>query len=242
MRLTSWVLWNVFSAALASAQSDGAELKQIGEFFHGDWSYAAGLDYAFSAELGKEALISFIEFTGIVLLAVLCPPLAVDVGIALAAYHFAEAKEHEEVYGALIDPEQVRSRAEIEAELFGAELGLALSFLPVAGELAGEARAALKVAEEVGEEAAVAGGRVAATGAEAAMAHLARVIEQGSVEVFVKELAKAWVINKAIGLVISPVIQGVSDEAFKRGPVGDVHEAMQRIMALRARRRHGGGR
>ena len=44
------------------------------------------------------------------------------------------------------------------------------------------------------------------------------------------------------GLVISPVIGGISDEAFKRGPVGNVHEAMQRIVALRARRRHGGGR
>ena len=47
--------------------------EQIGEFFQGDRFYAVGIDYLFSAALGLQELKSFIVFTGLVLLAVLCP-------------------------------------------------------------------------------------------------------------------------------------------------------------------------
>jgi len=65
------------------------------------------------------------------------------------------------------------------------------------------------------------------------------VIEQGFVEVFVKELAKAWIINKAIGLALSPIIEGIQQRTLQRGPVGGVEEAIQRLAAIRARRRGG---
>jgi hypothetical protein len=213
--------------------------QQIGEFFKGDWYYAEGINWLFGVELGKEKMLAVFEFTGLVLLAILCPPLAVDVGIALAAYHYSEAKEHAEVYGALIDPEAVRSRAEIEAELFGAELGLALSFLPVAGEIVGEARAALRLAQE-GVEAAEAGGgaaaRAAATPAAEALAHLAQVLERGFVEAFVKEMAKAWLINKAIGLAVEPVMKGLEEGWITRGPTGGLERALSTAMERRRRR------
>jgi hypothetical protein len=213
--------------------------QQIGEFFNGDWYYAEGINWLFGVELGKEQLLAVLEFTGLVLLAILCPPLAIDVGIAVAAYHYAEAKEREEVYGALIDPEAVRSRAEIEAELFGAELGLALSFLPVAGEIIGEARAALRLAQEgveVAEAGSAAAARGAATPAAEALAHLAQVLERGFAEAFVKEMAKAWLINKAIGLAVEPMMKGLEEGWITRGPTGGLERALSTAMERRRRR------
>ena len=210
--------------------------QQIGEFFAGDAYYGMGVDFLMSAELGKESLIAFAEFTGIVLLAVLCPPLAVDVGIGLAAYHYAQAAEHEEVWGALIDPELVRSRAQIEAELFAAELGLALSFLPVAGEIAGEARAALRVAEE-GLEAAEAGTQAASSSAESLLTNLARVLEHGLGDVFINELAKAWLINKAFELALAPVMAAIQRNVEAHGPQGGLERALIAVVERQRERR-----
>jgi hypothetical protein len=210
----------------------------IGEAFNADPAYADGINYLFGAERGKEEILGLLEFTGIVILAIFCPPLAADLGIVLATHQLERAEERAQTYQALIDPEAVLSRAEVEAELFAARLGLALSFLPVGIELAGEVRAALRVgqaATEAGEAAASA----ARSGSQAAAAagHLAEVIEKGFVTVFLKEATQAWLINEAIGVVISPLVEGVAERVQRTGPTGGLDRALGKLVALEKQRR-----
>ncbi|MCW8900038.1 MAG: hypothetical protein OQK75_05395 [Gammaproteobacteria bacterium] len=109
----------------------------IGEFFRGDTYYAMGINSLFNRKLGLESLKEFFLFTGLILLAVICAPLAVAVGAAVATYEYSKAQERLQVFRSMIHPEVVMSQAELEAELFAAELGLALSFIPYAGRVLG---------------------------------------------------------------------------------------------------------
>lgn len=133
---------NIQSASIpgTSFPMQGIHLQthlKIGEFFRGDTYYALGINALFGRELGIESLKEFFIFTGLTLLAVVCAPLAVAVGAGIAAYEYHKAQERLQVYRALIEPEVVMSQAELEAELFAAELGLALSFIPYAGRILG---------------------------------------------------------------------------------------------------------
>jgi hypothetical protein len=118
--------------------------EAIGDAFMNDGYYGAGIDWIFDAEQGKAALREFFEFTGMVILAVVCAPLAVAVGAALAGYHLYEAQERESIYMSLIDPDLVLSAAEVEAGLFAAELGALLAFLPAGKQLASGATVVTK--------------------------------------------------------------------------------------------------
>ena len=109
--------------------------NQIGEFFRGDYAYASGLDYLFGSEVARQQLGAFLEFAGLVLLAVVFPPAAVVAGIGTGLYHHAEARERERIFRSLIDPEKVLTRVEVEAELFASELSLVLSFIPAGGAI-----------------------------------------------------------------------------------------------------------
>lgn len=107
----------------------------IGEFFLGDFTYAMGVNSLLKAQEGWEDFKMLTEFVGVTLLAVFCAPLAFVVGGALAVYHLHEAHEKRTLFESLLDPELVITRAEVEAELFAAELGVLLSFIPDAGPI-----------------------------------------------------------------------------------------------------------
>lgn len=208
--------------------------REIGEFFRGDPFYARGLDFIFSSEQGKRSLLAFGEFVGIVLLSVICAPAAIVAGIGLAEYHLGEAEEHARLYGALIDPEQVITYAEVEAELFAAELGLALSLVPVAGELLGEARAAFRVIASEAADVSEAAARAAAE--EAALAMM-RTAERGFVEKFVIEAAKAYTMQKVFELALAPIMAALEREWGQTGPIGGLERAMA-TLAWRTRARN----
>jgi hypothetical protein len=118
--------------------------EAIGDAFMNDPYYGLGIDWLFDVEQGKAALREFFEFTGLVILAVLCAPLAVAVGAAVAGYHLYEARQRESIYMSLIDPDLVLSAAEVEAGLFAAELGALLAFLPAGKQLASGATVVTK--------------------------------------------------------------------------------------------------
>src|SRR5262249_43436420 len=109
--------------------------ESLQEFFGGDLAYNMGVGEALNRLDTWRTVKNVIEITVVVGLSVLCPPLGTAVGFGFAIYHEAEAQQKLEVYQSLLDPEAVFTRAEVEAELFAADLGLALSFLPVAGQL-----------------------------------------------------------------------------------------------------------
>ena len=194
---------------------------QLGEFFRGDRFYGRGIDYLFSSELGMRSLVGFGEFVGLVILAVVCAPAAIAVGIDVAAYHYEQARERESIYHALIDPNQVLSWAEVEADLFAAELGLALSFVPLAGELMGELRPLIGVAAretaEVGSEAAAAGGR---TVLRSALREVLDNMRSEFVSAFILELGQAWTISTGFELAMKPLLERRAAETSATGPVG----------------------
>jgi hypothetical protein len=213
----------------------------INEFFHGDRFYALGIDYLFGVEEGYQSLKTFGELVGVVLLAVIWAPLGIAVGIALAGYHYEEAVEREHVYDALIDPDLVISRAEVEAMLFAAKLGLVLSFIPVGGKLLGALKPLVLGATIEVEEAAAAGARraaaeAAAEAAEEAAAAALRTATKDVLEKFVTELTAGAVINKLMQLALDPVMQAMTHAHETTRPVGGNERAMSILMGrVRAR-------
>jgi hypothetical protein len=188
----------------------------------------------FSGELGKKSLIDFFEFTGLVFLSVVCPPAAFVVGVGLALHTMAEAEDKAALYGALIDPEQIISRAEVEAELFAAKLGLALAFIPDAPAIAKGGIVGARVALEEG---VMAGARsVFGAVRQSAMRAMAHALEKGLIETFVKECVKAEMINLVVERVMTPVIEDIEREVQATGPVGGLPGLMSRLA-----QRHGGG-
>ena len=212
--------------------------EQLGEFFGGDVYYARGIDALFSAELGRKALLGFGLNIGIIALAILCPPAGFLAGVAVAAVEVVHAHERERLYGALIDPELVLTRAQVEVELFAAYLGLALSLLPEVGTAAG--------AVARGTKAAVQGGLGA--GARAAGRHVMRRVSRQVVQAAQRDLLQAFVteilvnevMEKVISKVLEPVLAHIEREAMLTGSVGGPEGARFALMVLGSGRAAGG--
>ena len=202
----------------------------IGAFFGGDAFYALGIDALFNAELGRQELTSFGINLGIVLLSILCPPLGFIVGVGVALHDVARARERERLFGALIDPELVLTRAEVEVELFAAYLGLALSLLPEVGTVGG--------AVARGGKAALAGGLRA--GLRAAGRYVLRRVARQVVEAAARDLLQAFiteilvqeVLSRVIQKVLEPVLAHIEREAMLTESVGGPEGARFALMVL----------
>ena len=109
--------------------------EAIGDAFRGDRSYALGVQYVMNVELGRQSLMVFAETVSVIALAVICPPAAAALSVAYARIRYADAAERERLYGALIDPELILSRSEVEFDMFMGEFELALSIIPHARSL-----------------------------------------------------------------------------------------------------------
>jgi hypothetical protein len=211
--------------------------ESIGEFFHGDRYYALGIQLVFDTEEGRRSLLAFGELVGVVLLSVIWAPLGIAVGIGLALHHYDEAVEKEHVYDALIDPDVVISRAEVEAQLFAAKLGVALSFLPVAGKVLGALRPLVTAGAIEAEEAGAAAARTAAAeAAEEAVATALKAATADVLEKFVTELATAVVINKVMEIAIEPIIAAIERERETTGPIGGLNRSLAIVLARRQAR------
>jgi hypothetical protein len=219
--------------------------RAIGDAFAGDVTYTIALNSLFNGELAREHGLALLEFFGLVFLAIVCWPLAMVAGIVDAAYHYSEAVEREHVYNALIDPELVITRADVEAQLFASQVGLALSFLPVAGLLGKGGAVVVRtvVTEGVTEAVEIAGvslrGAMAVSAEEitAAIGHsltreLAEKLERGLVLALIKEIATNEFMQAFIARVMEPFIKSIQDEVTAVGPQGGLDRALLRRMAL----------
>jgi hypothetical protein len=201
--------------------------EAIGTAFEGGDLYALGLKYLFDAELGRKELLSFFKLTLIVTLSIVCPPLGTAVGILDAVYQLHEVNEGKDLYRSLLDPEQVLSYAEIEAELFAARLGLVLSFIPEAGNiLRGGARFGKDLVTEGVTAAARGAGRSIATGIAK---ETIKALERNLLAAFVKEMATAYVMQEIASAVLEPIVARIEREAAVTGPVGGV-TGLQRML------------
>jgi hypothetical protein len=190
----------------------------IGDAFHGDTYYGMGIDALFSAELGREALSNFFEFTGTLLLSIVCAPLGSLVSIGFALHRRERALERLELYHSLIDPELIASYAELELELFMAEVETAMNIIPMAGKAAKVgiqgARATLKQGLRAG---------LRATGRQAVkqlLGQITKELKQGLVSSFVREVVQQKVMEVVLNHVLEPVIADLYKELAVGGPAG----------------------
>jgi hypothetical protein len=202
--------------------------EQIGDAFrlhpeHYGWE----LNDVLSARAGAESLTSFFQMVGVVLLSIVCPPLGVAAGAAMAVRDYATALEKKELFRSLIDPDLVITRAEVEAGLFAAELGLALAFLPHAKSVLGGAVRGIEIVSEQGvrnsAKAIVTQARRALTreAAQAAAAairqrfarQVAEAIKDDFAVALSKELVQGELMNVFMGtLLIDPIVDQISKE------------------------------
>lgn len=204
--------------------------QQIGQFFRGDSAYAEGIDYVFSVELGKGGITHFFEFTGLVLLSVLCPPAAFVAGVAVAAHEVEKAESRADLYKALINPELVLNRAEIELERYIAYAGLVLSLVPEATTAIKAASLGVRGAARVG----VAGGlRIAG---RSVMRHASRQVTEALsrelLPALVREVATQVVMDQVLQAVLGPVIERIEKELQLRMAVGGRQGALALIEAI----------
>lgn len=203
--------------------------QQIQEFFRGDPFYGLGIEALFAAELGRKELMMALEISATVLCSVIFPPMGVIAGFHHAMRHRAEAKEREAIYKSLIDPEIVLRAAEVEAELFAANLGLVLSLVPAPGGLRAFQRAPVRV---LGKE-----GATAVRTLSAVELYLDDLMSAGIVRTFTKELAEEWLEDQVMNFALQPLMSHLQREWDAGAPVGGVQGAMNRILAQAARRR-----
>lgn len=180
--------------------------QSIGDAFNNDGYYALGIDWVFGVEEGKNAVTGFMTMVGIIVLCVFCAPLGFIAGIKAAEHEVDKAREKEDVYKSVIDPDLVIARADVEAELFAAYLGLVLSFIPEAGTAA---------------KGAWTGGRMLLKGelraiGKAAGKYAARRMAKEIAEILAKDFLKAFIVEMSTNIVISQVMEKLIMPAIMR--------------------------
>lgn len=186
--------------------------EQIGEFFRGDPVYSAGLNRLFNTELGYQSLTTFFEVVGVTALAVLCPPVGTAVGVPVAAYHVTEALEREHLFRSLINPEAVITRAEVETDLFLAELEAALVFLPNAKSIVRDGGAA---ARTVGRDGIVAGTASLRGGLSASVA---RALENATAAHIMKTIVEEQIEDKLLDILVFQPLSAAVQQEFGAAP------------------------
>jgi hypothetical protein len=182
--------------------------------------------------LGLKDLGTFFEWTGLILLGVLCPPAAFIAGAAVATYHYHEAKEKEELFRSLINPDELMSWAEVEAELFAAKLGLVLSFIPEAGTVL---RLGTRVASLAVRKGAKQGAKLAVRALRARFAKdMAHSLAKGVERAIIREVVTDQVMGKLIEQILGPINQAIAADAALTGPVGGRSAVMRVMLAMEA--------
>ncbi len=205
----------------------------LGEFFDGDRIWGDGIRDALTGEEAKENLRLFGEFGALTALAVLCPPAApaaVVAGVFVAGVEVYHARSRLELHRALINPELVLNRAELELELYIAYAGVALSLLP-------EARTAIRAAS-IGvrgglRRGAVAGARLAG---RSVMRHASRqvttALQRELLPALLQEVATGLAMQHVIETALGPVLARVERELALRRGVGGMAGAEALIQAI----------
>lgn len=197
--------------------------QAIGDAFEGDAWYGAGLDWAFVVELGRLGLISFFETSLVLGLSVLCPPAGVALGAALAVVHYAGVQEQFEIRRAVMNPDELYDRADLELDLFMAEFEIVLSILPEVGSVARGAARGAGVLRSHGMRWGAR--RLGAEARHALLLSMARQLKNGLPLAFVEAIVTDQVMAMILPEVLRPVIQAVDAEVrmmtAARPPQGD---------------------
>jgi hypothetical protein len=188
--------------------------EHIGSAFMGDGYYALGINSLFGAQQGFESLTGGFVFIGLILLAVVCPPAAFWAGVALSLHELDKAEETKQIYGSLLDPEELVSRMEMEIGLFMAELGVVLSFIPEAGNIIKKVTSA---GETIAKQGLRQGLKTVGRGAvREVMEEVAKQLKKNLAAALVREIAVFTVFDKVMSVMVEPLISAM--EAQLGGP------------------------
>ena len=151
--------------------------------------------------------MTIVELTTTIALSIFFPPLGYAVGLGWAAYHEDKADEKLSAWRALIDPEMAFNYAEIEAELFAADLGVLLSLLP-GGRVIG------KVGVSTGRfvlrgEMRVAARHLVRQVTRRFLVSTLRALQQDIIKAFVVHIGAFVVMNEVLQLVLAPVMEEI---------------------------------
>ncbi|WP_165226770.1 hypothetical protein [Aquisphaera insulae] len=183
----------------------------IQEFFAGDPTYYRGLSEALDMLEGYRTAMTVLEVGTVVGLSILCPPLGTLVGAGFAAYHEYEAQEKLKVYQSLLDPELVLSRAEVEAELFAADLGAALAFIP-AGKLLGKFAAGGIAGKVAQGEIRQAGRALATRVVRVITVETVKALRQDLILVLARDLLVMEVFQYLMGRMVQPLMMQIQHD------------------------------
>ena len=132
----------------------------------------------------------------------MCAPLAFVVGGALSIYHYHGRRKRRAIQG-VARSGLIISRAEVEAELFAAELGMVLSFIPDAGPILRREQTSGVVQGEARVVARALGRRLA----RRITVDMVRALKEILLCLFAKALTTAQGMNLFLGkLLIEPTI------------------------------------
>jgi hypothetical protein len=194
----------------------------VGRSFAGDRYYDYVLDHLLGHELAVKEFRDDLVFFGTIALSVICPPLGAAVGVVAglvtSALDYRHAKQQEDIYGALINPDEVLNFAEIQVEILSAKIGFGLSFLAAIPEVG----SAIKGVSTAGKQLAKEGFEVTARKAaqRAIQEELKKVGEVCAKNFLIgvaRELAVQSVMQKVMEQVITPFIddeiQALADQS-----------------------------
>ena len=178
-------------------------------------AYRTGLSRLAAEEIGKAEIIEFFTFVGLAALSVFCPPLAFAVGAVQAIEGLETAFEHRDLQRAMLGGDEILSKAQVEAEMWGAVIGAALTFLP---EVPAVVRGAGSVTRSlVKGEAVELAGAATRQAMRRITAHLAQLSIEHFTKAFVRELVTMYLINLALGKAMSRIADAVARQTTVTG-------------------------
>ena len=217
-----------------SASDIGAKLSGIHKLaderlrpaFSDEDAYVAGMSRLAAEEIGKAELTELLSLVGLTVLAIFCPPLAFGVGLVQAAEGLMTAFEHRDLQRAMLNGDEILSKAQVEAEMWAAVINAALTVLPEVPSLARGAASATRAVVRGGAEEA------AAAATRQAMRNIAKHLAELSIEHFTtrfaRELVQNYLINLALSKAMNRIAEAVARQAGVAGHVsaGDVLEVL----------------
>lgn len=198
--------------------------------FTDERAYLDGMARLAEVEIGKEELSEILNLVGMTVLAIFCAPLALAVGVVQAAEGLHTAFEHRDLQRAMLDADEILSKAQVEAEMWAAVISAALTVLPEVPALArGVARVGTAAVREEVTDVAVAATRQA-------MRNITQQLTKLSLEHFTERFGKELIQNYLIDLAMKKAMNRIADSVAQQVAItgevsfGDVFQVGSRAL------------
>jgi hypothetical protein len=227
--LASFIRDDVRSATDIGARLSGIHKladERLRPAFSDQEAYRSGMSRLAGEEIGKAELTEMLSLVGFTVLAIFCPPVAFGVGVVQAVEGLMTAFEHRDLQRAMLNGDEILSKAQVEAEMWAAVINAALTVLPEVPSLArGAGTATRAVFRGEASEAAAAATRQAM---RKVAQHLAELSIEHFTARFARELVQNYLINLALSKAMNRIAEAVARQVGVAGhaSAGDVLEVL----------------